>query len=71
MGGSRMNQNVMIQEALEVLKRGYLLDGDEITVRVNGGRVKLKAYGEALTVNVYRNKKISLDKDIVHDNLEL
>ncbi|UUV46861.1 hypothetical protein [Bacillus phage vB_BanS-Thrax4] len=69
-----MNQNVMIQEALEVLKRGYLLDGDEVTVRVNGGRVKLKAYGEALTVNVYMNvnKKISLmKKDIIHDELEL
>ncbi|AGI11933.1 hypothetical protein X915_gp066 [Bacillus phage vB_BanS-Tsamsa] len=69
-----MNQNVMIQEALEVLKRGYLLDGDEVTVRVNGGRVKLKAYGEALTVNVYMNvnKKISLMKnDIVNDDLGL
>lgn len=57
-----MNKNSMVQEAIEVLSRGYLLDGDEITVKVRGGRVKIKSYGEDFVVNVYKNKKISLDK---------
>ncbi|UUV46342.1 hypothetical protein [Bacillus phage vB_BanS-Thrax2] len=57
-----MNKNSMVQEALEILTRGYLLDGDEITVKVRGGRVKIKSYGEDFVVKVFKNKKISLDK---------
>lgn len=51
------NKDSLLQNALDALSRGFLLDGEKITYESNDGKVVMVNDGESLSITVKENNK--------------
>lgn len=57
----RNSKDSLLQNALDALSRGFLLDGEKITYESESGKVVMYNDGKSLTVKVKRNNEDSVD----------
>jgi len=55
------NRDSLVQNALDALSRGFLLDGEKITYESKDGEVIMYNNGEGLIITVKRNNEDSVD----------
>ncbi|UUV46595.1 hypothetical protein [Bacillus phage vB_BanS-Thrax3] len=51
------SKDSLLQNALDALSRGFLLDGEKVTYESKDGKVVMYNDGESLTVKVKRNNQ--------------